>query len=306
MKRLAIIILVLIGCIEATLYAQQDPQFTQYTINPLAVNSAYAGNRGHTTITGLHRTQWVGIEGAPRTQTLSIDAPVANRVGFGLSVINDELGPSEEIYTDFNFSYTIPLDDSYKLSFGLKGGFRVFNLDFTKGIQREAGDETFQQQGLDNKFFPTAGAGLFLHSKRKYIGLSVPNVLRVEHFDQNTQDAAVERLHLFLIGGWVFPIGRSNNLFKPAFLVKHVNGAPLIVDVSANFLLFEKFRLGVSWRWDDSVSGLAGFQISKNLLIAYAYDYTTTDLQQFNSGTHEITLRFEIFKDRILKSPRFF
>lgn len=305
MNRFSIYIFAVIGCIGTATYAQQDPQFTQYTINPLAVNSAYAGTRGHTTITGLHRTQWVGIDGAPRTQTLSIDGPVGDRVGLGLSVINDELGPSEEVYGDLNFSYTVPLNENYKLSFGLKGGFRVFNLDFTKGLQREAGDGSFQQQGIDNKFFPTAGAGLFLRSKRKYIGLSVPNILKVEHFDQNAQEAAEERLHLFLIGGWVFPMGREN-LFKPAFLLKHVNGAPLIFDVSANFLLFEKLRLGLSWRWDDSVSGLVGFQLSRNLLVAYAYDYTTTDLQSYNSGTHEITLRFEIFKDRILKSPRFF
>lgn len=303
MNHFSTYIFALISCVTTAIFAQQDPQFTQYTINPLAVNSAYAGNRGHTTITGLHRTQWVGIDGAPRTQTLSIDSPVAKRVGLGLSVINDEIGPSEEVYTDLNFSYTIPVDENYKLSFGLKGGFRIFNLDFSKGRRREVGDNTFQN--INNKFFPTAGVGLFLHSKRKYIGLSAPNFLRVEHFDDDIETVAVEKLHLFLIGGWVFPIG-SNNLFKPAFLLKHVNGSPVALDISANFLLLDKFRLGASWRWDDSISGLVGFQVSQNLLIAYAYDYTTTDLQRFNSGSHEITLRFEIFKDKILKSPRFF
>ncbi len=304
MNHFSIYILAVIGCIVTATYGQQDPQFTQYTLNPIAVNSAYAGTRGHTTITGLHRTQWVGIDGAPRTQTLSIDAPIANRVGLGFSVINDEIGPSDEFYGDLNFSYTIPLDDNYKLSFGIKGGVRVFNLDFSKGQIRENADQVFQQ-GVNNEFFPTAGAGLLLHSKRKYIGLSIPNFLKVDHFDDNLNSIAEERLHLFVIGGWVLPIGR-NNLFKPAFLVKHVNGSPISVDLSANFLLLEKLRLGVSWRWDDSISGLVGFQVSRNILISYAYDYTTTELQEFNSGSHEISLRFEIFKDRILKSPRFF
>ncbi|WP_010181173.1 PorP/SprF family type IX secretion system membrane protein [Aquimarina agarilytica] len=290
-----------------TVIAQQDPQFTQYTINPLAVNSAYAGTRGHATIIGLHRTQWLGIDGAPRTQTLSIDTPIGNRVGLGFSAINDEIGPSEETYLDLNFSYTVPLDENYKLSFGLKGGLRLFNLDFNKGRIQNDGDAAFQQ-GVDNKIFPTIGAGLFLHSKRKYVGLAAPNFLKVDHFDDSITsfgEVAVERLHLFLIGGWVFPVSQKT-LFKPAFLIKHVNGSPISVDVSANFLFFEKLRLGASYRWDDSISGLVGFQISPNLLVSYAYDYTTTELRRYNSGTHELTLRFEIFKNRILKSPRFF
>ncbi|WP_316928960.1 PorP/SprF family type IX secretion system membrane protein [Aquimarina agarivorans] len=151
MNRFSIYIFILIGCIGTAALAQQDPQFTQYTINPLSVNSAYAGTRGHTTITGLHRSQWVGLDGAPRTQTLSIDTPLTRRVGLGFSVINDELGPSEETYVDLNFSYTILLDYNYKLSFGLKGGAQVFNLDFNKGRTREAGDNTFQN--INNRFF---------------------------------------------------------------------------------------------------------------------------------------------------------
>lgn len=284
--------------------AQQDPQYTQYMYNTMSVNSAYAGTRGYTSIIGLHRSQWVGLDGAPRTQTLAIDTPVSDRVGLGLSVVNDELGPSEEFYGDLNFSYTIPVNESYKLSFGLKGGFRLFSLDFTKGIQQQEGDATFVDS-FNNKFLPTIGAGLYLFSDNKYIGISAPNFLKSEHYDSERRDLAEERLHLFIIGGWVFDL-TDNTKFKPAFLVKHVDGSPLSIDLSANFLLNERFRLGVAYRWDDSVSGLLGFQISKNLLIAYAYDYTTTGLSNYNSGSHELTLRFDIFKDKVLKSPRFF
>ena len=295
-------IIVLLGFQIA--HAQQDPQFTQYTLNPLSVNSAYAGSRGHVSIIGLHRSQWVGLDGAPRTTTISIDAPLKNRVGVGLSIVQDELGPSEETYTDANFSYTIPVSKNYKLAFGLKAGFRLLSLDFNKGTRVNSDDIAFQQ-GLNNEFFPTFGAGLFLHSKTKYFGISVPNVLNDKQFSDLSGLDAEERFHLFFIGGWV--INAAENLkFKPAFLVKHVQGTPLSVDVSANFLIQERFSLGLSYRWDDSVSGLAGFQISPNLLIAYAYDFTTTDLEIANSGTHEISLRFDIFKDRILKSPRFF
>lgn len=297
-----IILFFLIG--YQSLMAQQDPQFTQYTINPLSVNSAYAGSRGHISVIGLHRSQWVGLEGAPRTQTLSIDAPIKDRVGLGISVIKDELGPSEEFYTDANFSYTIPVSENYKLAFGIKAGFRLLSLDFNKGSRVNNQDEAFSQ-GLNNEFFPTFGFGLFLHSKKQYLGISIPNLLNDKQFADLSNLQAEERFHLFVIGGRVFNL--SDNLkFKPAFLVKHVQGTPLSIDTSANFLIHERFTLGLSYRWDDSVSGLVGFNISKNLFIAYAYDFTTTALNVANSGTHEISVRFDIFRDKILKSPRFF
>lgn len=301
-KNITVLFLILFG-LEVAL-AQQDPQYTMYMYNTMSVNSAYAGTRGHMAIVGLHRSQWVGLEGAPRTQTLAIDTPVSERVGLGLSVVNDEIGPSDEFYVDGNFSYTIPIDGSYKLSFGIKGGIRMFNVNFAKGDQQQQGDSAFQQD-IDNRILPTVGAGLYLFNDNKYIGLSIPNFLKDEHYDSKFETVAEERLHLFLIAGWVLDLSRSTK-FKPALLVKHVEGAPLSVDLSANFLFNERFRLGLAYRWDDSVSGLVGFQISKNMLIAYAYDYTTTELSNYNSGTHELTLRFEIFKDKILKSPRFF
>mgnify|MGYP000362226519 CR=1 FL=1 len=304
-KHIYIAILIVSAFNLSRLNAQQDPQFTQYTYNTMSVNSAYAGTRGHLTVLGLHRSQWVGLEGAPRTQTLSIDSPIgkSRRVGLGLSVVNDEIGPSEEVFMDLNFSYTIPLTESSKVSFGLKGGFRLFSLDFSKGRIRNP-DQAFGQV-VNNRFLPTAGAGIYFHSKKKYLGVSIPNFFKSDHYNDLKDSLAEERLHIFIIGGWVFDLS-ENIKFKPAFLVKHVEGAPLSVDLSANFMFLERFRAGVSYRWDDSFSGLVGFQVSKNLLIGYSYDYTTTELQQFTSGSHEITVRFEVFRDKILKSPRFF
>ncbi len=284
-------------------FGQQDPQFTQYMYNTLSVNSAYAGSRGHVTVTGIHRSQWVGIDGAPRTQTLTVDTPVGKKVGLGLSIINDEIGPSEEVYFDLNFSYTIKVTETQKLSFGAKGGGRMFNLDFSKG-QSQNPDEIFQN--INNRFLPTVGAGLYLHSDKSYLGVSIPNFFTDQHYDDIQQSVASERMHFFLIGGYVFDIN-SNTKFKPAFLIKHVVGAPLIADISANFMMYERLRLGLSYRWDDAVSGLAGFQITPSLLIGYAYDYTTTELQRFTTGSHEIMIRFELkSEEKRLKSPRFF
>ncbi len=295
---------VFMSCIAYTVFGQQDPQFTQYMYNTMSVNSAYAGSRGHFTVTGIHRSQWVGIDGAPRTQTLTLDTPIGKKVGVGLSIVNDEIGPTDEVYFDANVSYTIKASETHRLSFGIKGGGRLFNIDWTKG--RSQNSDALFQQNVNNRFFPTVGAGLYLHSDKSYLGISIPNFFTDQHYDEIQQSIASERLHFFLMGGLVFNLSTQTK-FKPAFLLKHVVGAPLIVDISANFLLYDRLRLGASYRWDDSVSGLVGFQITPGLLVGYAYDYTTTELQKFTTGSHEIMVRFELkSEEKRLKSPRFF
>lgn len=285
-------------------FAQQDPQFTQYMYNTLSVNSAYAGSRGHLAITGIHRTQWVGIDGAPETQTLSIDSPLGRNVGLGISIVNDKVGPSHETYLDANFSYSIKTSETHKLSFGIKGGARLFDIDWSRG-RRQTSDDVLFQQNI-SRILPTFGAGVYYHGEKSYFGLSVPNFFTDQHYDDIQQAVASERLHIFLIGGLVMDLS-ENTKFKPAFLLKSVSGAPLILDLSANFMFHDKLRLGASYRWDDSFSGLVGFQITPKILVGYSYDYTTTELQRVTSGSHEIMLRFELIsRDRKLKSPRFF
>ncbi len=284
-------------------HAQQDPQYTDYMFNPLTVNSAYAGSRGHMSVTALHRTQWVGLDGAPQTQSFSIESPVGKNVGLGFSVVNDELGPSDEFFVDANFSYTVNLNDDSKLSFGIKGGGRILNVDFTKG-NYQTPENVFQN--INNKFLATIGAGIYWHSDNSYFGLSVPNFLTDEHYDEVQNAVAAERLHYYLIGGRVFDLSPTIK-FKPAFLGKFVVGAPIIFDLSANVMFNDNFRLGLAYRWDDSVSGLIGFQLGPRIMLGYAYDFTTTELQNVNSGTHEIMIRFELkSKEKQLKSPRFF
>jgi len=286
--------------------AQQDPQYTQYMYNTLTVNSAYAGSLGHLAITGLYRTQWVGLEGAPTTQSFTLDTPVGKHVGLGLSVVSEEIGPMEEQYIDANFSYTIQSGQTHKLSFGIKGGGRVINIDWTKGSYKDP-DVQFRQN-ITNKFLPVVGAGLYWHGERDYIGLSIPNFITREryNYDDIAENLVNERMHLYLIGGIVFDLS-AHTKFKPALLVKYVAGAPLIADFSANFMFNNSLTLGTSYRTSDSVSALASIQITPQILVGYAYDYTTTELQNYNSGTHEIMLRFELVSRKNgLKSPRFF
>lgn len=283
--------------------AQQDAQFTNYMFNTMTVNSAYAGSRGHLSVVGLHRSQWVGIDGAPQTQSFSVDAPVGKRVGLGVSIVNDRVGPSDEFFADANFSYTINVTDAKLLSFGIKGGVRTLNLDWSRG-QTKKPDVTFQQN--ISRFLPTAGLGLYLHDEKSYLGLSVPNFITSDHYDEIKESLAAERLHLYLIGGYVFDLSASTKMM-PAFLFKHVVGAPVIVDLSANFMFNDVFRLGAAYRWDDSVSALLGVQVTPKIMLGYAFDYTLTELRKYNKGSHEVMLRFELkTKEKQLKSPRFF
>lgn len=305
-------LLIIIALTSNFMSAQQDAQYTQYMYNPTIVNPAYAGSRDVMSIFGLYRTQWVGLEGAPNTATLSMHTPIENsRVGLGFSLVNDRIGPSDETNLGVDISYTIDVSYQYKLAFGIKGSANLINVDYTKLDIYDPSDSRFQQN-IDNKFSPNVGAGVYLYSDNTYIGLSAPALLQTKHFDGSVDYNGSstffgkEQVHYYLMAGHVFDLD-YNLKFKPSAMVKMTEGAPLQVDLSANFLFNEKFTAGVAYRWSAALSALVGFQVSDGLFIGYAYDAETTKLANYNSGSHEIFLRFELFKkyDKIV-SPRFF
>ena len=311
-------VLILLGgllLICGTVVAQQDAQYTQYMFNTMSVNPAYAGSRGQLSIAALYRSQWVGLEGAPKTQTLNIQSPIRNsKLGYGVSIVNDEIGDGavQETYFDAVVSYTIDVSAEGKLSFGLKAGGNLLNLDFSR--LRNFDKETVTTDNIENRFSPNVGVGLYYHAERFYAGLSAPNLLQTEHFDNSQQEAgsvqflSKERINFYLITGYVFDLN-GNLKFKPALLTKVVGGAPLQVDMSANFMFNDRFTFGAAYRWDAAVSVMAGFQISDQFMIGLAYDRETTDLggTQFNDGSFEVLLRYELVKSfQRLVSPRFF
>lgn len=286
--------------------AQQDPEYTQYMYNTMAVNPAYAGSTGTLEATLLHRSQWVGISGAPETQSLSIHGPLRNeKVGLGLSIVNDKIGPSNELYLDGNFSYSLPLGYEKRLAFGLKAGMRMLNIDWSKGRYYDNTD-VLLNQNIDNQMKLAVGAGVYYYTEKWYLGFSIPSFIENNYYDDVQESIDYDRLHYYLMGGYVFDLN-PNLKFKPAFLVKAVNGAPLTADVSANFMINEKFVIGGSYRTDDSISILAGFQISPSFYLGYAFDYTVGGLNKYNDGTHEFLLRYSLNKNQNkIKSPRFF
>lgn len=286
--------------------AQSDPQYTQYMYNTINVNPAYAGSRGVMSVFGLHRAQWVGLEGAPNTTALSVNTPLGDsKLGLGVSFVNDNIGAMDENNIAIDLSYTLQLQGQLKLAFGLKGTANLLNVDYTKLNIYHPNDDMFSNN-INNQFTPNIGAGLYLYSDKSYVGVSVPNFLESDRYNDNAYVLMKQKMNFYLIGGHVFDLS-PNLKFKPAFLAKAVSGAPLQMDLSTNFMISDVFVIGAGYRWDAALTGLVGFQISDGLFVGYSYDAETTKLARYSSGSHEIFLRFELIRrfNRIT-SPRFF
>jgi type IX secretion system PorP/SprF family membrane protein len=226
-----------------------------------------------------------------------------SNLGLGISIVNDKIGPTQENTISADISYSIPTSDSFKLSFGMKATANLFSLDVNK-LNPVDNDPSLHD--FNNKFTPNIGAGIYLHSDKAYLGFSVPNFIETNRYNDNEVAIFKEKINYYLIGGYVFTI--SNDIqFKPAGLLKIVQGAPIQADISGNFMFMEKLTVGVAYRWNAAMSGMVGFQISEGLHIGYGYDLETTHLDKYNSGSHEVFLRYDLFKNNTrMTTPRFF
>ena len=303
-----ILILVFVTLVAKPSIAQQLPQFTQYMYNTIAINPAYAGSRETLSLVGLHRNQWAGFPGAPTTQTLSIHSPLRNeKIGLGFSFINDELGFENYVYMYGDFSYTIKLNEISKLAFGLKAGFTSFNLD--NRIYTSNNNEMDQLiQNIEGRWTPNIGAGVMWLWERGYLGLSAPRLIN-NNLSTDNGYKALERVSYYFTGGYVFNIGYTTK-FKPSYMIKATNGAPLSIDVSANFLFYEKLWLGAAYRFNET-SGALGFmtdfQILRDWRIGYTFELPTSEIRPYSHGTHEFIIMFEVFNPRRrVASPRYY
>ncbi len=285
--------------------AQQNPNYTQYMYNTMTINPAYVGSTDYLNITADYKAQLTGIDGAPETNNVGIESPVTYNLGLGVNITRDVLGPIQELKLDGNFSYSLQLGATTYLAFGLKAGFRVLNVDFTKGVYDNQNDPAFMNN-IDNEFLGILGAGTYLYTDRWYLGLSTPNFFSQEYFNEENTQVETEEMSIFLIGGYIFDISPKTK-FKPAVLFDYVQGAPLRTNLSGNFLLYERLTLGLAYSMDASVGALAGFQITDSIFIGYAYEYNTSDFNQYNDGSHELLIKFSLARKRgATYSPRFF
>ncbi|MBZ4034460.1 type IX secretion system membrane protein PorP/SprF [Flavobacterium sp. 17A] len=292
-------------------FAQQDPEYTHYMYNMSVVNPAYAtGVPAMMNFGGLYRTQWVGAYGAPKTFTFFGHSAISEKIEAGISFISDDIGDGAKkennVYADF--AYVLKLGGKNKLSLGLKAGFSSMQTNFNGFRFTDPQTDIAFSENI-NATKPNIGVGAYYFRDNLYVGLSAPNLLKSKYIEEKSGVNAFgsEEIHTFLTAGYVFQVNDRLKL-KPAFMSKFVKGAPITLDVTANVLYNEKFELGAAYRIDDSVSAMFNINVTPTLRVGYAYDYTLTNFGQFNSGTHEIMLLFDLdlLGKGFDKSPRFF
>ncbi|QRM88113.1 type IX secretion system membrane protein PorP/SprF [Lacinutrix sp. WUR7] len=291
---------------SASLYAQQEPHYTQYMYNMNIINPAYMINEpGLVEVGALYRSQWVGIDGAPKTGNVFANIPLSDRIEISINYLNDEIGQNiKQTENVFNVdaAYKMKINETLDLSFGMKAGFDHLSTSFNES--NVSGDPLFANT---KKTVLNIGAGVFLFQEKYYVGLSAPNLLPNE-IDANDEVQYQNKMHLFLIAGYVFDINDDLKL-KPSTVVKQTAGAPLSFDISANALFKEKFELGVSYRYQDAITAMAGIEVLQDLRIGYAYDFNTSALKTYNNGSHEflLTYRFDVLGlSKKYSSPRFY
>lgn len=300
MKKITLAAIALIAMLGQT-RAQQDPVFSQYMFNMLAINPAYAGSRDVASLTATYRRQWVNLDGAPQSGLVSFDGPIAKKnIGIGVQAYYDQVGIFKNIGGAAQFAYRLRLGKGI-LSFGVQGSITQAQADWTK-VQTTTPDVAFSSNY--NKMVGNAGAGLYYNTDRWYVGFSVPRILE-NKLNANSSEARTAR-HYYLTGGVVIGLSSAVKL-KPSVLVRAVESGPLSFDVNLNVWIIDRIGIGASYRYGDGVLGMLEIQASPRFRIGYAYDMALTSIRGNSSGTHEAMLRYEFgFDKKKVISPRYF
>lgn len=286
--------------------AQQEPMFTQYMFNTLSVNPAYAGTRNALNINTLTRLQWVGMDGAPKTFSLGVHTPYdKKKIGVGITLISDEVGPVRNTYFTLNYAYRINLNENVTLSMGIKGGINSYYAGISDLKIRDPEDAEFQKN--EKQLNPNLGVGFYLYSDKYYIGVSAPKLIQTKVDKDYASSKNELKRHYYIIGGYIFKIN-SRWDFKPTVLIKAVSGAPLSNDITMQFLYNNRLWLGAMYRIGDAAGLFLDFKINEQLSAGYGYDFSLNGLSGVNSGSHEIMLSYDfdnLFESKV-KSPRYF
>ena len=306
MKKIILGTIAFIG-LTTSLKAQQDAMFTHYMYNTLWLNPAYAGTRDAFTITAIHRSQWVGFEGAPIDQTLTMHSPILKgKMGVGLSVLNDKIGPTKSTFLALDLDYQIKINSKSKLSFGLKGLVNFYSVNLNRLSLENQNDVAFSEN--INRILPNSGAGIYYYRERFYAGISVPKLMENKIKSSSLNAVSKEQRHYFFIMGTVFNLSKDVRL-KPTCFIKATEIAPIEGDVTANFIIKDKFTLGAMYRTGDGFGLLLGYNFTEQFIVGYSFDWSMVNTtRKYNSGSHEIMLRYDLIsktKSKI-KSPRFF
>lgn len=293
-------------------YSQQQPLSTMHMWNQLTINPAYAGSREAFSASAIWSEQWVGLDGAPSTQVLSLHTPLpSDKIGLGLTIENDNIGPANNTGVWGDFAYRVQTGERAKLSLGLRAGFGVYQASLRDLKNIDANDPVFNHN-VENNFMPNFGFGAYYYGHRGYVGLSSPTLLENElNSGRNPSGSAkdLHKRHFYLLAGYVFNLSQDSTgvMFKPSTVIRAVGGAPVSFDVSANFLIKQKLWLGAAYRYQDAVAAIISFQFTDHLQAGYSYDFGTSRLRSYHNGSHEIMLTYDFFKQDIkTKNPRYF
>ena len=300
MKNIFTFIIILAASISV--WGQQEDQFTQFMYYKMGFNPAYAGSQDGICITAMDRHQWVGIDGAPASQLITFNMPLFNnRVGLGASVVRHTIGITQKYTGEIVYAYRIPVGRGM-LSMGLQGSVRLLRNDFNmvQSTQPRELDEAIPTGGIQSKYIPNFGAGIYYSSRNFYLGFSSPRILE-NNIDFADLDAVISRevLHLYAMAGVLFNISEKVAL-QPQVLLKYVKGVPFDADANLNFIFFDKITAGLSYRLGgsqennlgESASLLLGLQAGDSFFIGASYDYTLSELRDYNDGTFELVLRY--------------
>jgi len=293
--------------VSGAAFAQQEAMYSQYMFNGLVLNPAYAGSNEGLSAAALYRNQWVGVEGAPVTQTLSVHAPLRNdKVGLGFSVVNDEIGITNTFSMNGIYAFRIRTASGV-LSMGLQAGVTRFHADYTKVELNPQATPDQQFSDIQNGTTFDFGNGLYYYTDKFYAGISAPNLFRTKLSGWSDDESYPRHArHYFLTTGYVFTLSEEVKL-KPSTIIKVAEGAPVQFDINTNVWLHDLLGLGASFRSSDALVGMAELQVSKQFRVGYAYDHPISSLSRYASNTHEIMLRFDLFSaDKRYVSPRLF
>ncbi len=289
--------------------AQYDPLFTQYMFNEMFVNPAYAGSRDAISATALYRDQWVGVEGAPKTQTLSIHGPIKNKkIGLGLSVMNESIGVEKKVGILKSYAYRLQTGYNSRLSFGLQAGLINIRENYLDVIEHAEGHPQFSQNV--QAVVPNAGFGLYFSNLKFYAGFSIPrlidNYIDPKNGVEIKNKLDMQNWHYFLTGGYVFTVNETIKL-KPMTMIRAADGATVQYDLSLAAFFKDAFCIGATYRSGAASAAFAQVNITKQLRLGYSYDYTLSKLNKYTSGSHEITLGYDIpLKKTGILTPRYF
>lgn len=321
MKKLFYLIGMLVSA-AATLQAQQEAHYTQFMYNKLYINPAYAGARGVPSLTAIYRNQWIGFDGAPQSMLASFNGPfLSKRVGVGVNVSHVKIGLQRDFQGSLAYSYDLVAQEDFSMRVGLSGSLRSFSFAYNEANPLQGGDLSVEDERI-NDFYGNVGAGVYgTVMNRYYFGVSVPRMYSnaIGLTNGNATVLAKEFPHFYGMAGAIIPLSDDLNLM-PAVLLKYVKNAPFDADINLNLDIKRKFTAGMSYRMGgdgagESVDLLVLWQAAPQLAVGAAYDFTLSSLKDYNSGSVEIMLQYDLKrvdgangknKKKNMTNPRFF